>query len=64
MAAAIRRRRECLQCEKRFTTYEYVETAPLMVIKKDGRRQSFDTHQNHHRLEEGLREEAREHGAD
>jgi len=39
---AIRRRRECLKCEKRFTTYEYVETAPLMVIKKDGRRQSFD----------------------
>lgn len=40
--AAIRRRRECLKCEKRFTTYEYVEAAPLMVIKKDGRRQTFD----------------------
>ena len=39
---SIRRRRECLKCEKRFTTYEYVEQVPLMVIKKDGRRQPFD----------------------
>lgn len=39
---SIRRRRECLKCEKRFTTYEYVELVPLMVIKKDGRRQPFD----------------------
>jgi len=39
---AIRRRRECLKCERRFTTYEYVEKVPLMVIKKDGRRQPFD----------------------
>lgn len=39
---SIRRRRECLKCEKRFTTYEYVEKVPLMVIKKDGRRQPFD----------------------
>ncbi len=41
-AASIRRRRECLKCEKRFTTYEYVEQVPLMVIKRDGRRQPFD----------------------
>ena len=40
--ASIRRRRECLECEKRFTTYEYVEQVPLMVIKRDGRRQPFD----------------------
>ncbi len=40
--ASIRRRRECLKCEKRFTTYEYVEDMPLMVIKKDSRRQPFD----------------------
>ena len=40
--AAIRRRRECLKCKKRFTTYEYVEQVPLMVVKKDGRRQPFD----------------------
>jgi transcriptional repressor NrdR len=39
---SIRRRRECLQCEKRFTTYEYVEQVPLMVVKRDGRRQPFD----------------------
>lgn len=40
--ASIRRRRECLSCGKRFTTYETVESLPLMVIKKDGSRQSFD----------------------
>ncbi|MBE7022709.1 MAG: transcriptional regulator NrdR [Ruminococcaceae bacterium] len=39
---AIRRRRECLSCAKRFTTYEKVESIPLMVIKKDGSRQMFD----------------------
>ena len=38
----IRRRRECPECGKRFTTYEKVETAPVMVIKKDGSRQIFD----------------------
>jgi len=36
-----RRRRECLDCKKRFTTYEKVEYAPIMVIKKDGRREGF-----------------------
>ena len=40
--ASIRRRRECLACHKRFTTYETMECLPLMVIKKDGSRQSFD----------------------
>ena len=40
--ASIRRRRECLKCEKRFTTYEYVEQVQVMVIKRDGRRQPFD----------------------
>ncbi len=40
--ATIRRRRECLQCGNRFTTYEKVETLPLMVIKKDGSRQPFN----------------------
>ncbi|MBQ7144156.1 MAG: transcriptional repressor NrdR [Oscillospiraceae bacterium] len=38
----IRRRRECLDCQKRFTTYEIVERMPLVVIKRDGSRQSFD----------------------
>ena len=40
--SSIRRRRECLSCHKRFTTYETMESLPLMVIKKDGSRQSFD----------------------
>ena len=41
---SIRRRRECLGCGKRFTTYEHVEEQPLMVIKKDNRREPFDRH--------------------
>ena len=40
--SAVRRRRECLKCGKRFTTYEYVEEVSLLVIKKDGRREPFD----------------------
>ena len=40
--ATIRRRRECLSCQKRFTTYEIMEQVPLVVIKKDGSRQTFD----------------------
>jgi transcriptional repressor NrdR len=40
--AAIRRRRECMKCGKRFTTYEYIEQAPWMVVKKDGRREQYD----------------------
>ena len=40
--SAIRRRRECLKCGKRFTTYEYVEEVSLMVVKKDGRHEPFD----------------------
>ncbi len=40
--ASIRRRRECLSCQNRFTTYETVETMPLLVIKKDKTRQTFD----------------------
>jgi transcriptional repressor NrdR len=39
---SIRRRRECLKCEKRFTTYEQIETMPIVVIKKDKSRQCFD----------------------
>lgn len=38
----IRRRRQCLSCDKRFTTYEKIEEIPYMVVKKDGRRQGFD----------------------
>ncbi|NTV81538.1 MAG: transcriptional regulator NrdR [Candidatus Aminicenantes bacterium] len=40
---SIRRRRECLSCKRRFTTYEKVEEIPYMVVKKDGTRQPFDT---------------------
>ena len=40
--SSIRRRRECLSCSKRFTTYETVESLPMVVVKKDGSRQSFD----------------------
>lgn len=41
-STTIRRRRECLECGKRFTTYEIIERMPLVVIKRDGSRQSFD----------------------
>jgi transcriptional repressor NrdR len=40
---SIRRRRECVQCGKRFTTYEKIEELPIMVVKKDGRREPFDS---------------------
>ena len=39
---AIRRRRECLACERRFTTYERIDEVPYMAVKKDGRREKFD----------------------
>ena len=40
--SSIRRRRECLGCQRRFTTYEIVESLPMVVVKKDGSRQNFD----------------------
>ena len=40
--ASIRRRRECLNCQRRFTTYEMVESLPIIVVKRDGSRQTFD----------------------
>ena len=46
----IRRRRECLKCNKRFTTYEVIETVPIVVIKKDKSRETFD----HNKLVNGL----------
>ena len=49
--SAIRRRRECLACQRRFTTYERVQTAPLMVSKRDGRREPF----NREKMIAGLR---------
>src|SRR3954464_7212956 len=41
-AESIRRRRECMKCEKRFTTYERIDEIPYMVVKKDGRREKFE----------------------
>src|SRR5260370_39001329 len=49
--AVIRRRRECFGCQRRFTTYERVEEILPMVVKKDGRRESFDRH----KILEGLK---------
>jgi transcriptional repressor NrdR len=43
-AAAIRRRRECEKCSKRFTTYEKIEEMPLIIVKKDGRREIYERH--------------------
>jgi len=40
--SAVRRRRECLGCNRRYTTYEYIEESPLLVVKRDGRREPFD----------------------
>ena len=40
--SSIRRRRECLVCQRRFTTYEMVESLPIIVVKRDGTRQNFD----------------------
>lgn len=46
----VRRRRECLSCKRRFTTKEYIEESPLMVVKSDGRRQPYD----HEKLKQSL----------
>lgn len=40
--SVIRRRRECIDCNRRFTTYEHIEEIPIMIIKKDGRRETFN----------------------
>lgn len=53
-AFSIRRRRECLDCGKRFTTYEYVEMQPLYVVKKDGRRENFDRNKIKRGLEKAV----------
>lgn len=51
---SIRRRRECLDCGKRFTTYEYIELTPLYVTKKDGRREKFDRNKIRKGIEKAL----------
>ena len=50
----IRRRRECLKCNRRFTTYEHIEMAPIYVIKKDGRREKFERNKIKHGIEKAL----------
>ena len=60
---AIRRRRQCLECERRFTTYERIDEVPYMVIKKDGRREKFDRQKVLAGLAESLRKTAGQHGA-
>jgi transcriptional repressor NrdR len=56
---SIRRRRECLKCEKRFTTYERIDEIPYMVVKKDGRRERFRPPKSPQRPDARLREAAR-----
>ena len=60
-ADSIRRRRECLKCEKRFTTYERIDEIPYMVVKKDGRRERFDRQKVLNGLDARLREAPRTH---
>ena len=48
---SVRRRRECLSCNKRFTTYEYIESVSLTVVKNDGRREPFDRQKLLHGIE-------------
>ncbi len=50
-ASVIRRRRECIGCTRRFTTYEHIEEIPIMLIKKDGRREVF----NREKVKQGIR---------
>ncbi len=59
---SIRRRRECLKCERRFTTYERIDEIPYMVVKKDGRREKFERQKRPRRVAAGLREAAGFHG--
>jgi transcriptional repressor NrdR len=49
--AVIRRRRECIDCSRRFTTYEHIEEIPIMIVKKDGRREVF----NREKVRSGMR---------
>ncbi|RLI64923.1 MAG: transcriptional regulator NrdR [Candidatus Asgardarchaeum californiense] len=51
---SIRRRRECLKCNKRFTTYEHIEMAPIYVIKKDGQKEKFERNKIKKGIEKAL----------
>jgi transcriptional repressor NrdR len=54
--AAIRRRRECIDCSRRFTTYEHIEEIPIMIVKKDGRREVFSRDKVRSGMQQGLPE--------
>ena len=56
--SVIRRRRECLLCTRRFTTYEHIEEIPIMIIKKDGRREVF----NRDKVRSGIKKSVRKAG--
>ncbi|OGS40094.1 MAG: transcriptional regulator NrdR, partial [Euryarchaeota archaeon RBG_13_31_8] len=58
---SIRRRRECLKCNKRFTTYEYIELTPLYVKKKDGRLEKFDRNKIKNGIMKALEKRPTEH---
>jgi transcriptional repressor NrdR len=51
---SIRRRRECLDCHRRFTTYEHIEMSPIYIIKKDGRREKFEKNKMKHGVMKAL----------
>jgi len=51
---SIRRRRECLECNRRFTTYEHIEMSPIYIIKKDGRREKFEKNKMKHGVMKAL----------
>lgn len=51
---SIRRRRECLECNRRFTTYEHIEMSPIYIIKKDGRREKYDKNKIKHGVMKAL----------
>ena len=56
----VRRRRECLSCEKRYTTYERIEVTPVIIVKRDGRRENF----NREKLRKGLLKACEKRGVD
>lgn len=51
---SIRRRRECLDCHRRFTTYEHIEMSPIYIVKKDGRREKFEKNKMKHGVMKAL----------
>ena len=63
-ASVIRRRRECIVCTRRFTTYEHIEEIPIMIVKKDGRREVFNREKVRAGLRKGLPKTGYQHQCD